>query len=87
MESVQQLDPSKYHVLTPRGRIFLVIALVLFVLVVMPIAIVAYYTFAINRPSQTADEVTYEVKSGASGKISWRANKTLSAPPNLFTRS
>ena len=66
MESVQQLDPSKYHVLTPRGRIFLVIALVLFVLVVMPIAIVAYYTFAINRPSQTADEVTYEVKSGAS---------------------
>lgn len=60
------LDPSKYHVLTKSGKRNLILAGVLFFVLIIPLFFYGYYKFAINRPSQTDKEITYEIKKGDS---------------------
>lgn len=61
-----ELDPEKYHVLTPqKKRKFFAIGVLLFLLVVPPLSYV-YYKFAVHRPSQTDREVTIEIGNGDS---------------------
>ena len=61
---VQQLDPSKFHILTPKKKLVLIISLLIFVFVVLPPLSLWYYNAALNRPSQTSKEVTFEIKNG-----------------------
>ncbi len=59
-----QLDPNKYHVLSPESKKKLSIIIGLLLLVIIPIFSYKYYQFAINRPNQTDKELTFEVKKG-----------------------
>ena len=60
------LDPQKYHVLTNSLKSKLFVFAVLFLLVIMPAFIYAYYSFAVSRPSQNVDEAVYEINQGSS---------------------
>ena len=61
---MEELDPKKFHVLDSKTKwkyIFITLAVSLFVL---PFAFYKYYVFAINRPSQSGKEITFEIKRG-----------------------
>jgi UPF0755 protein len=60
----ESLDPSKYHVLTVKGKRKLVFILVPVFLLIIPLLFFVYYKIGINRPSQTDKEITYEIKKG-----------------------
>ncbi len=62
----EQLDPQKYHVLTKTQKKLLFIILALFLLVSVPPLAYLYYNFAVNRPTQTAKELTFKIKGGDS---------------------
>ena len=71
----EQLDPNKYHILTAGLRQKLLLISLPIVLVVFPLLIYGYYTFAVNRPNQIGKDVTVEIKEGdgvleVSGKLS-----------------
>jgi UPF0755 protein len=59
-----QLDPAKYHVLSPRGQKKALFLAVFIVFIVLPFLGIKYYQLAINRPSQTDKELTIEIKKG-----------------------
>jgi len=59
-----QLDPNKFHVLTPKNKFILILSLLILLLGVIPPLGYWYYNFALNRPSQTSKEVTFEIKKG-----------------------
>lgn len=59
-----QLDPNKYHIVTKKHKILVVVSIVLFFLITLPTIGYWYYTFALNRPSQTSKEITFEIKNG-----------------------
>ncbi|MGD8744640.1 MAG: endolytic transglycosylase MltG [Candidatus Woesebacteria bacterium] len=61
----EELDPKKYHIMTPEKKRQL-IPIILILLLVIPTLAFFYYKFAVTRPSQTEDEITYELKSGSS---------------------
>lgn len=63
---VDELDPTKYHVLTPKKKRLVLIGLLIFFLVIVPVVLFFYYKAAVFRPSQTSKEVTLEIKSGES---------------------
>lgn len=64
--SPEPMDPDKYHIIGPKQiRPFLLIVLLMLLLLVPPVAW-SYYKFAVFRPSQTAKEVTFEIKQGES---------------------
>jgi len=60
-----ELDPNKYYVLDDKKRKILYIGLSVLFGIVSPILILIYYRLAINRPSQTSDEHTIELRSGS----------------------
>ncbi|MFZ2664201.1 MAG: endolytic transglycosylase MltG [Patescibacteria group bacterium] len=62
----EELDPTKYHVITPQKKRTLVISLVVLFLVIVPALLLAYYKIAVWRPSQSGKEVTLEIGSGNS---------------------
>ncbi|MBW6441543.1 endolytic transglycosylase MltG [Patescibacteria group bacterium] len=58
------LDPEKYHILTPKKK-RIILSLTLFVfLIIVPVLSYFYYKAAVFRPSQTAKEANFEIKSG-----------------------
>ena len=59
-----ELDPTKYHVLTAAKKRLLLIASVFALVIVFPLLTVFYYNFAINRPAQNLNEAEYEIKQG-----------------------
>jgi UPF0755 protein len=61
---MEDLDPSKFHVMTPKMRKNLTIAVAVFVIVIFPILTFQYYRFAINRPAQGFKETTFEISQG-----------------------
>jgi UPF0755 protein len=63
---VDELDPTKYHILTPKKKKIIVICSILFFLIIVPITSFFYYKIAVNRPSQTGKEITLEIGSGDS---------------------
>lgn len=63
---VDELDPTKYHVLTPEKKRIIMVGLLFFFLVIVPTLFFFYYKAAINRPSQTDKEITLEIGSGNS---------------------
>lgn len=62
----QDLDPQKYHVLTPKKKRILYLVLLLIFFVLMPILMSIYYKSAVFRPSQTSKEANFEIKNGES---------------------
>ncbi len=60
------LDPEKYHVLTDSMRKKLFVLTAMFLLVLLPAFLYAYYAFAVSRPSQNVDEAEYEINQGSS---------------------
>ena len=61
---MEELDPKKFHVLDSKTKwkyIFITLVVSLFVL---PFAFYKYYVLAINRPSQSGKEITFEIKRG-----------------------
>jgi len=61
---VQQLDPNKFHILTKKNKLILLAVTLLFFILVLPPVSYWYYNFALNRPSQTSKEITFEIKKG-----------------------
>ena len=62
----EELDPNKYHVLTPEKKKQVLILSSLVALIILPAISLMYYKFAVTRPSQTEKEITYEVRRGSS---------------------
>ncbi len=60
------LDSNKYHMISPKGKKFLIAGSILFVVFILPMLMYLYYSFAVNRPSQTGNEVTLEIETGDS---------------------
>jgi len=60
------LDPEKYHVLNKKTKTIIYAIFAAFLIFVVPIFGFNYYKFAINRPSQTSDEYTFEIHGGDS---------------------
>lgn len=63
---VDELDPTKYHVLTPQKKRIIISGLIFFFLVIVPVLSFFYYKAAVKRPSQTDREITIEIGSGDS---------------------
>ncbi|MBD3366048.1 endolytic transglycosylase MltG [candidate division WWE3 bacterium] len=63
-EVQKELDPKKFHVLDQTKKNILLVSLAVVVFVLMPFLTYYYMKFAVNRPSQTPDEHTIEIKSG-----------------------
>lgn len=62
----EELDPEKYHVLDARKKKIVVSILFFIFVVLIPSLSFVYYKSAVFRPSQTAKEANFEIKSGDS---------------------
>jgi UPF0755 protein len=62
----EDLDPEKYHVMTPKKKKILTIVLLVLFFIVIPVLSFFYYKSAVFRPSQTSKEANFEIKSGDS---------------------
>jgi len=62
----EELDPTKYHTMTPKKKRILVIGLLFFFFIIFPILAFSYYKVALNRPSQAGKEVAIEIGKGQS---------------------
>ena len=62
----EPLDPQKFHIFTTEKKLSAAIIIGLILLIVLPPLSFAYYRFSINRPSQTSDEITFEIENGQS---------------------
>ncbi len=62
----EELDPEKYHVLTPKQTRPLVLIVAFVLLLVLPPISYFYYDFAIHRQNQSAKETTFEIHGGQS---------------------
>ena len=60
----EQLDPTKYHTLTPKLKQKLILIGLPLLIIVLPLLSYTYYSFAVNRPNQIGKEVTVEIKEG-----------------------
>ena len=60
----EDLDPEKYHVLTPKKKKLVVFFLLFLFLFFIPLMSLIYYKSAVHRPSQTAKEANFEIGSG-----------------------
>lgn len=63
---VEELDPQKYHIFSKKQIKLMSLLVVLILMLLIPPALYFYYKFAVFRPSQTSNEVTFEIKSGSS---------------------
>lgn len=62
----EELDPEKYHVIDKKKKKAIIILVLLLLILALPPSLYAYYSFAINRPSQTEDETTIKIEKGES---------------------
>lgn len=60
----EELDPSKFHVLTNTQKRQVTLLIFVFVLIIVPSLGYFYYNFAVNRPAQTDKETMFEIKKG-----------------------
>jgi UPF0755 protein len=60
------LDPTKYHMMTPKIKKMLIAGGLFFALIIAPLAVYIYSNFALTRPAQTDKEMTFVVKEGES---------------------
>ena len=60
----EELDPEKYHVLTPTKKKIVLLILLFIFLVLIPALSFIYYKSAVFRPSQTAKEANFEIGTG-----------------------
>jgi len=58
------LDPKKYHIFNKNHKLALFLSIFVFLAVSIPTIGYWYYNFALNRPSQTSKEITFEIKKG-----------------------
>lgn len=63
---VEELDPEKYHIITPKKKRTIIASLVFVFLFLIPSLLFVYYKIAVWRPSQTDKEITIEIGSGDS---------------------
>ncbi len=63
---MQDLDPSKFHIMTPQLKRNLIIFGALLFLVVLPILGYWYYNFALHRPTQSFKEASFRILEGES---------------------
>jgi len=63
---VEELDPTKYHIMTPKKKRILIASLLFVFLFLLPCTLYAYYKIAVWRPSQTDKEITLQIGSGES---------------------
>lgn len=61
---VQELDPTKFHILTKRQQKNILIITTLISLLLIPTFGLFYYKFAVFRPNQTDKELTFEITNG-----------------------
>lgn len=61
---IPELDPEKFHVLSSKQKLLVVLGILLFLLVIAPVLGYFYYNAAINRPSQLTKDMTFEIKKG-----------------------
>lgn len=61
---VQELDPTKFHVFSKKKKIFWYVLLIVVLLLILPPFGYWYFNTALNRPSQTSKEITFEIKKG-----------------------
>lgn len=59
-----ELDPNKYHVLTPRKKKTIVLILLFVFVILIPALSYLYYKAAVFRPSQTSKEANFQIDSG-----------------------
>lgn len=62
--SQEPLDPNKYHVLTKKNKIVIVVFCIIMFFIMMPLISFIYYKFAVTRPNQIDKELTFTVQSG-----------------------
>ena len=60
-----ELDPNKYHTFKAKNLYVYVVLVLVFIFVAL-VASIQYYEFAVTRPAQNADELTFEIRSGQS---------------------
>ena len=60
----EDLDPEKYHVLTPKKKKVVILFLLFLFLFFIPLMSFIYYKSAVHRPSQTSKEANFEIGSG-----------------------
>jgi UPF0755 protein len=64
LQTIQPLDPNKYHVLTPQKRKISILLFLLTFFILMPVFFYSYYKIAVKRPSPLDKELMFEIKSG-----------------------
>lgn len=62
----EDLDPKKYHILTPTKKKIIIFSILFVFLIVIPALGFVYYKAAVFRPSQTAKEANFEIGKGDS---------------------
>lgn len=65
--SAEELDPEKYHkinLMEPKTRKITAAITLFLVFIAFPLLFLGYYKVAVNRPSQTRDELTVVIESG-----------------------
>ena len=62
----EELDPEKYHILTPKKKRIVILILLFVFLIVIPVLSFGYYKAAVFRPSQTEKEGNFEIGKGDS---------------------
>jgi UPF0755 protein len=60
----EEVDPQKYHVMTPKIKRTLLLLSIFIFFVLIPSLSFIYYKVAVHRPSQTAKEANFEIGSG-----------------------
>lgn len=82
-----KIDPNKYYVFSPKTKRIIRFLNVFILLFVLPLSILIYYNFAIDRPSQSFKEINYNLKSGNSIETISRELKQLGVinSESLFT--
>ena len=60
------LDPTKFHILSDKQKIHILLIIVIILMFFIPTFGFWYYNYAINRPSQTDKELTFEIIKGQS---------------------
>jgi len=61
-----QIDPNKYYHFSTKTKRIIRFLNVLILFFILPLSVLLYYNFAIDRPSQSFKEVNYNLKSGTS---------------------
>ena len=65
METNNELDPNKFHILNQTQKVLIFIFFSIIVVFCIPVFGYIYYSFAINRPAQIDRNLDFEIQRGA----------------------